>query len=252
MKRRRPSRRRLESVAIGGMHRCPRRPMTRQIFSRKSCAARCRATRSMRTMWRSPSWTSCRAPTAMCWCCPNPRRAIFSTPIPRCSASSSPACKKSRLAVKEALAADGITILQYNEPAGGQIVFHLHFHILPRWKDVELRPHTGALEKPEVLEAFRGKNRGGDQTRLIDKPGRACSKIDPPRAAVQCFRSGSSTVLASSSSGMSSSSRSSSSSPPSPLRRRDLARRTSGSGRTRFLLASTMSRSGRGRTGPSG
>ncbi|MGH6836783.1 MAG: HIT family protein [Methylocella sp.] len=58
------------------------------------------------------------------------------------------------VAVKSSLAADGITILQYNEPAGGQIVFHLHFHVLPRWKDVELRPHTGVMEKPEVLEGF--------------------------------------------------------------------------------------------------
>lgn len=61
------------------------------------------------------------------------------------------------LAVKTALAADGITILQYNEPAGGQVVFHLHFHVLPRWNGVDLRPHTGAPEKPEVLEAFRKK-----------------------------------------------------------------------------------------------
>jgi histidine triad (HIT) family protein len=60
-------------------------------------------------------------------------------------------------AVKEALAADGITILQYNEPAGGQTVFHLHVHIVPRWTGVELRRHTGALEKPKVLEAFRAK-----------------------------------------------------------------------------------------------
>ncbi|HUI20757.1 MAG TPA: HIT family protein [Methylocella sp.] len=60
-------------------------------------------------------------------------------------------------AAKEALAADGITVLQYNEPAGGQTVFHLHFHILPRWKDVALRPHTGAHEKPEVLETFQNK-----------------------------------------------------------------------------------------------
>ena len=60
-------------------------------------------------------------------------------------------------AVHAALAADGITILQYNEPAGGQIVFHLHFHILPRWTGVELRPHTGAQEDPKVLESFRAK-----------------------------------------------------------------------------------------------
>jgi histidine triad (HIT) family protein len=65
--------------------------------------------------------------------------------------------QKIAFAVKQALAADGITILQYNEPAGGQVVFHLHFHILPRWKDVALRPHTGAHERPELLEAFRAK-----------------------------------------------------------------------------------------------
>lgn len=65
--------------------------------------------------------------------------------------------QKIALAVKSALAADGITILQYNEPAGGQIVFHLHFHVLPRWAGVEPRPHTGAQENPEVLEAFRTK-----------------------------------------------------------------------------------------------
>jgi histidine triad (HIT) family protein len=65
--------------------------------------------------------------------------------------------QKIALAVKQALATDGLTILQYNEPAGGQTVFHLHFHILPRWKDVELRPHTGTQERPDVLEAFRAK-----------------------------------------------------------------------------------------------
>ncbi len=62
-------------------------------------------------------------------------------------------------AVKEALGADGITIQQFNEPAGGQVVFHLHFHVIPRWDGVAMRPHTGAMEKPEALEAHAAKIR---------------------------------------------------------------------------------------------
>jgi histidine triad (HIT) family protein len=67
-------------------------------------------------------------------------------------------------AVKTALNADGLTIQQFNEPAGGQIVPHLHFHILPRWTDIALRPHTGAMEKPEVLEALAKKIAAAIQT----------------------------------------------------------------------------------------
>jgi histidine triad (HIT) family protein len=60
-------------------------------------------------------------------------------------------------AAKAGLQADGITLHQYNEAPGGQVIFHLHFHILPRWSGVDLRPHTGQMEKPEVLEANRDK-----------------------------------------------------------------------------------------------
>ena len=56
-----------------------------------------------------------------------------------------------------AFAADGITIQQFNEPAGGQVVFHLHFHVLPRWDGMKLQPHTGQMEKPEVLAANADK-----------------------------------------------------------------------------------------------
>jgi histidine triad (HIT) family protein len=73
---------------------------------------------------------------------------------PECLGKLIARVQKIAVAVKSALAADGITILQYNEPAGGQIVFHLHFHVLPRWNGVEPRPHTGAQENPEVLEGF--------------------------------------------------------------------------------------------------
>jgi histidine triad (HIT) family protein len=56
-------------------------------------------------------------------------------------------------AVKEAFAADGVTIMQFNEPASGQTVFHLHFHVIPRFEGVPLQRHTGEMEKPEVLAA---------------------------------------------------------------------------------------------------
>jgi histidine triad (HIT) family protein len=56
-------------------------------------------------------------------------------------------------AVKEAFAADGVTIMQFNEPASGQTVFHLHFHIIPRFEGVPLERHRGEMEKPEVLAA---------------------------------------------------------------------------------------------------
>ncbi|MGQ4272978.1 HIT family protein [Terrihabitans sp. B22-R8] len=54
-------------------------------------------------------------------------------------------------AAVEAMDADGFTIQQFNEEAGGQVVFHLHFHILPRKAGVPLRPHSGEMAKPDVL-----------------------------------------------------------------------------------------------------
>lgn len=60
--------------------------------------------------------------------------------------------KVSRAVVK-AFSADGVTVQQFNEQAGGQVVFHLHFHVIPRFDGVALRPHTGDMEKPEILAA---------------------------------------------------------------------------------------------------
>jgi histidine triad (HIT) family protein len=62
-------------------------------------------------------------------------------------------------AVMTAFNANGITIQQFNEPAGGQVVFHLHFHVIPRWDGVKLGPHTGVMEKPDVLAANAEKIR---------------------------------------------------------------------------------------------
>jgi histidine triad (HIT) family protein len=62
-------------------------------------------------------------------------------------------------ALVKAFDAEGITVQQFNEPAGGQVVFHLHFHVLPRWEGISLGPHTGRMEKTEVLEASAHKLR---------------------------------------------------------------------------------------------
>jgi histidine triad (HIT) family protein len=48
-------------------------------------------------------------------------------------------------------AADGITLQQFNEGAGGQVVFHLHVHVIPRKQGVGMKPPASEKEKPEVL-----------------------------------------------------------------------------------------------------
>lgn len=66
-------------------------------------------------------------------------------------------------AAKAGLGADGITVQQFNEPAGGQVVFHMHVHILPRWDGVALRPHTGEMAARETLAAHAETIRGALQ-----------------------------------------------------------------------------------------
>lgn len=61
--------------------------------------------------------------------------------------------------VMKAFDADGITIQQFNEPAGGQIVFHLHVHVIPRFDGVKLKPHTGTMEDQDVLKENADKIR---------------------------------------------------------------------------------------------
>jgi histidine triad (HIT) family protein len=48
--------------------------------------------------------------------------------------------------------ADGITLQQFNEPAGGQVVFHLHMHVMPRHNGVALLPPASRKEDVKVLE----------------------------------------------------------------------------------------------------
>ena len=60
-------------------------------------------------------------------------------------------------ATMTAYAADGITIQQFNEHAGGQVVFHLHVHVMPRHNGVALLPPASRKEDGKVLEENAAK-----------------------------------------------------------------------------------------------
>jgi histidine triad (HIT) family protein len=54
-------------------------------------------------------------------------------------------------AVVKAFSAPGLTIQQFNEAEGGQVVFHLHVHVIPRFAGVALKPPAGPMEDAKVL-----------------------------------------------------------------------------------------------------
>ena len=62
------------------------------------------------------------------------------------------AAHKIAAAAMKAFKADGITVQQFNEPAGGQVVFHLHVHVMPRYDGVALLPPASRKEDVKVLE----------------------------------------------------------------------------------------------------
>ena len=55
--------------------------------------------------------------------------------------------------VKAGMEADGLTIQQFNESAGGQVVFHIHFHVIPRWDGMAMRPHTSEMAPRDEIAA---------------------------------------------------------------------------------------------------
>lgn len=79
-----------------------------------------------------------------------PSRNILDV-TPESLAATMTTVQKLARAVIKAFSADGVTIQQFNESAGGQVVFHLHFHIIPRFDGIPLKPHTGMMERAEVL-----------------------------------------------------------------------------------------------------
>ncbi|MCR9194584.1 MAG: HIT family protein [Hyphomonas sp.] len=63
-------------------------------------------------------------------------------------------------AVEKALQPDGVVVTQFNGAPAGQTVFHLHFHIIPRWKDRSLSGHaSGEMAEISYLEEIANKIR---------------------------------------------------------------------------------------------
>ena len=57
-------------------------------------------------------------------------------------------------AVRAALNPDGIMVSQFNGAPAGQTVYHLHFHIIPRWEGEPLGRHGGGMADPAELKAL--------------------------------------------------------------------------------------------------
>lgn len=74
---------------------------------------------------------------------------------PKALAKVIAAVQRTAKAVVRALKPDGFSVFQYNGEAGGQTVFHLHFHIVPRWDGRAMKGHGHAPQAdPAALRAL--------------------------------------------------------------------------------------------------
>ena len=70
-----------------------------------------------------------------------------------------PVVQKLARAAKTGLEADGVSVMQFNERAGGQVVFHLHFHVIPRFAGDALKPPGGPIAAAAELEPIAARIR---------------------------------------------------------------------------------------------
>ena len=74
---------------------------------------------------------------------------------PEVLATLTAAVQRTARAVERALKPEGFSLMQFNGEAGGQTVFHLHFHVIPRWADRALKGHGHApMADAEQLKAL--------------------------------------------------------------------------------------------------
>ncbi len=86
------------------------------------------------------------------------REDIFSTP-PEALAAAIRTVQKVARAVRKAFDPAGVTIAQLNGEAAGQSVFHLHFHVIPRYAGGDEGIHARAGADPDTLAAQAAKIR---------------------------------------------------------------------------------------------
>jgi histidine triad (HIT) family protein len=77
---------------------------------------------------------------------------------PATQAKLTSAVQRTARAVEKALKPEGLSLMQFNGDAGGQTVFHLHFHIVPRWADRPMKGHGHApMADAEHLKTLAAK-----------------------------------------------------------------------------------------------
>jgi histidine triad (HIT) family protein len=83
---------------------------------------------------------------------------VFDLP-PEVLATLIKAVQRLARAIQVALAPDGLTVMQFNGAAAGQTVFHVHFHLVPRYEGKPLRVHGREMADRAVLQAQAEKIR---------------------------------------------------------------------------------------------
>ena len=79
-----------------------------------------------------------------------PARNLLDVPPDDLAAVIKVAQKIAQVSV-QVFGADGVTIQQFNESAGGQVVFHLHVHVIPRKEGIAMKPPATVKEASDVL-----------------------------------------------------------------------------------------------------
>ncbi len=75
---------------------------------------------------------------------------LFDLPAPALAATILTTQRVAR-AVRKAFDAPGVMVAQLNGGAAGQSVFHIHFHVVPRYEGLDLRFHARDMADPALL-----------------------------------------------------------------------------------------------------